>query len=79
MAEAVGMDSHIDTIQRVLVMSEDLGKRHDVGHVGHSSPARGRNARALLCFLGPGILPGRGGRAQDPGSPGCHAISLGRA
>ena len=32
MAEAVGIDSHIDTIQRV-IMGEDLGKRHDVGHV----------------------------------------------
>jgi membrane dipeptidase len=33
MAEAIGIDGHIDTIQRVLVMGEDLGKRHDVGHV----------------------------------------------
>lgn len=33
MAEAIGIDSHIDTIQRVLVMAEDLGKRHDAGHV----------------------------------------------
>ena len=33
LAEAVGIDSHIDTIQRVLVMGEDLGERHDVGHV----------------------------------------------
>src|SRR5262245_65756750 len=33
LAETVGIDSHIDTIQRVLVMGEDLGERHDVGHV----------------------------------------------
>lgn len=33
MAQAVGIDSHIDTIQRVLVMGGDLGERHDVGHV----------------------------------------------
>jgi membrane dipeptidase len=33
MARAVGIDAHIDTIQRVLVMGEDLGKRWDVGHV----------------------------------------------
>src|SRR5262245_13420240 len=33
LAEAVGIDSHIDTIQRVLVMGEDLGERHDAGHV----------------------------------------------
>lgn len=32
MAEAIGIDGHIDTIQRV-VMGEDLGKRHEVGHV----------------------------------------------
>ena len=32
MAEAVGIDSHIDTIQRVM-MGDDLGKRHDTGHV----------------------------------------------
>jgi len=32
-AEAIGIDSHIDTIQRVLVMGEGLGKRHDEGHV----------------------------------------------
>jgi membrane dipeptidase len=33
LAEAIGIDSHIDTIQRVLVMGEDLGERHDAGHV----------------------------------------------
>ncbi len=33
MAEAVGIDSHIDTIERILVMGEDLGKRHDAVHV----------------------------------------------
>jgi len=32
-AEAIGIDSHIDTVQRILVMGEDLGKRWDVGHV----------------------------------------------
>jgi membrane dipeptidase len=32
-AEAIGIDSHIDTVQRVLVMGEDLAKRWDVGHV----------------------------------------------
>jgi membrane dipeptidase len=33
LAEAVGIDGHIDTVQRVLVMGEDLGKRQDSGHV----------------------------------------------
>jgi membrane dipeptidase len=32
-AQTIGIDSHIDTVQRVLVMGEDLGKRWDVGHV----------------------------------------------
>jgi membrane dipeptidase len=32
MAEAVGIDSHIDTIQRVM-LGEDLGERRDAGHV----------------------------------------------
>jgi membrane dipeptidase len=32
-AESIGIDSHIDTVQRVLVMDEDLSKRWDVGHV----------------------------------------------
>jgi len=31
--EVIGIDSHIDTMQRVLVMGEDLGKRWRVGHV----------------------------------------------
>jgi membrane dipeptidase len=31
--EAIGIDSHIDTVQRILVMGEDLGKKWDVGHV----------------------------------------------
>ena len=33
LAKSLGIDSHIDTIQRVLMMGEDLGKRHDTGHV----------------------------------------------
>jgi len=33
MAETVGIDSHIDTIQRVLMMGDDLGTLHDAGHV----------------------------------------------
>jgi membrane dipeptidase len=32
-AEVIGIDSHIDTLQRVFVMRVDLGKRGDVGHV----------------------------------------------
>src|SRR5215475_11177875 len=32
MSEAVGIDSHIDTVQRVM-MGEDLGERHHTGHV----------------------------------------------
>ena len=32
-SQAIGIDSHIDTVQRVIVMGEDLGKRWNVGHV----------------------------------------------
>src|SRR6202453_2853056 len=32
-AEAIGIDSHIDTVQRVLVMGEGLSKRWEVGDV----------------------------------------------
>jgi membrane dipeptidase len=32
-ANTIGIDAHIDTVQRVLVMGEDLGKRWKVGHV----------------------------------------------
>jgi len=32
LADAIVIDSHIDTIQRVLVMGEDIGTRKDVGH-----------------------------------------------
>ena len=33
LADSIVIDSHIDTIQRVLFMGEDLGRRLDVGHV----------------------------------------------
>ena len=33
MAESIGIDSHIDTIQRVLIGHEDLAKRSTIGHV----------------------------------------------
>ena len=32
-AKTIGIDAHIDTVQRVLVMGEDLGRKWDVGHV----------------------------------------------
>ena len=32
-AEAIGIDSHIDTIQRVLIGGVDLSKRSSSGHV----------------------------------------------
>jgi hypothetical protein len=32
-AEAIGIDSHIETVQRMQVTGKDLGKRWDVGHV----------------------------------------------
>lgn len=49
-AEAIGIDSPIDTVQRVLVMGENLGKRGRRSR-GHSAAARGegRTRRFSRC------------------------------
>jgi hypothetical protein len=55
-AEAIGIDSHIDTVQRVLVMGEDLGKRWDVGHVGIPRLREGRTHAPFFALPSPNIL-----------------------
>ena len=57
-AEAIGIDSHIDTIQRVLVMGEDLGKRHDVGHVDIPRLQQGGIRAPFFAFWVPVYFPG---------------------
>jgi membrane dipeptidase len=32
-SEVIGIDSHIDTVQKILVLNQDLAKRSNVGHV----------------------------------------------
>lgn len=58
MAEAVGIDSHIDTIQRVLVMGEDLGQRHDAGHVDLPRLREGEMHAAFFAFWVPVFFRG---------------------
>ena len=57
-AEAIGIDSHVDTIQRVLVMGQDLGKRSPAGHVDIPR-VRESGMRALFFALwAPVYFPG---------------------
>ena len=68
-AEAIGIDSHIDTLQRVLNGKEDISRRTGKGHVTMTAPAQGRrDARAVLCLVRPDLLQGRGGRAAHASS-----------
>jgi len=57
MAEAVGIDSHIDTIQRVM-MGEDLGQRHDSGHVDFPRLREGEMHAPFFAFWVPVFFQG---------------------
>ena len=57
-AEAIGIDSHIDTVQRVLVMGEDLGKRWDVGHVDLPRLREGGTHAPFFALWVPVYFPG---------------------
>src|ERR1700743_2525191 len=57
-AEAIGIDSHIDTVQRVLVMGEDLGKRWDVGHVDLPRLLEGGTHAPFFALWVPVYFPG---------------------
>ena len=58
MAGAIGIDSHIDTIQRVLVMGEDLGQRHDAGHVDLPRLREGEMHAPFFAFWVPAFFQG---------------------
>lgn len=58
MANAIGIDSHIDTVQRVLVMGQDLGKRLDVGHVDIPRLREGRMHAPFFALWVPVYFPG---------------------
>jgi membrane dipeptidase len=57
-AEAIGIDSHIDTVQRVLVMGEDLGKRWNVGHVDIPRLLEGGTHAPFFALWVPVYFPG---------------------
>src|SRR5579863_5289729 len=57
-AEAIGIDSHIDTVQRVLVMGEDLRKRWDVGHVDIPRLREGGTHAPFFALWVPVYFPG---------------------
>src|ERR1700735_1796746 len=57
-AGAIGIDSHIDTVQRVLVMGEDLGKRWDVGHVDIPRLREGGTHAPFFALWVPVYFPG---------------------
>ena len=57
-SEAIGIDSHIDTVQRVLVMNEDLGKRWDVGHVDIPRLHEGGTHAPFFALWVPVYFPG---------------------
>jgi len=76
-AEAIGIDCHIDTVQRVLVMREDLGKRWDLGQVGVARLREGGMHAPFFASVGSRVFFRRGSGAQDAGSAGCDAIGAG--
>jgi membrane dipeptidase len=57
-AEAIGIDSHIDTVQRVLVMGEDLAKRWNVGHVDIPRLHEGGTNAPFFALWVPTYFPG---------------------
>ena len=57
MAEAIGIDAHIDTIQRVM-MGEDLGQWHDNGHVDLPRLREGEMHAPFFAFWVPVFFQG---------------------
>ena len=57
-AEAIGIDSHIDTVQRVLVMGEDLATRWNVGHVDIPRLHEGGTHAPFFALWVPVYFPG---------------------
>ena len=57
-AEAIGIDSHIDTVQRVLVMGEDLAERWNVGHVDIPRLHEGGTHAPFFALWVPTYFPG---------------------
>jgi hypothetical protein len=76
-AKAIGIDRRSNTVQRALVMGEDLGKRWDVGHVGSPRLSEGGMHAPFFASVACHVFFRRGSGAQDAGSAGCDAIGAG--
>ena len=57
-SEAIGIDSHIDTVQRILVMDEDLARRWEVGHVDIPRLHEGGTHAPFFALWVPVYFPG---------------------
>ena len=57
-SEAIGIDSHIDTVQRSLVMDEDLARRWEVGHVDIPRLHEGGTHAPFFALWVPVYFPG---------------------
>jgi len=78
-AEAIGIDSHIDAIQRVLVMDRDLAKRSDIGHVDIPRLQVGGTHAPFFAFWVPVYFPGAEAVRRTLGFARCDAIAVGPA
>jgi len=64
-AIVLGVDSHNDTLQRVLIGNLDIGNRLPDGTIDSSKIARRRNSRPVLRIVGADVLQGfRGGQTH---------------
>jgi hypothetical protein len=59
------------------VMGEDLGERHDAGHVDFPRLREGGMHAPFFALWVPVFFRGGGGSTPDVGSPGCDAIRAG--
>lgn len=57
-AEVIGIDSHIDTIQKVLVLGQDLAVRSNVGHVDFPRLREGGMHAPFFALWVPVYMPG---------------------
>ena len=72
-ADVLGVDSHNDTMQRVLIEGVDLGKRLPDGMVDLPRLREGGMHVPFFCALGADVLPRGRGREADVGLAGRHA------
>ncbi len=76
-SEVIGIDSHIDTMQRVLMEHVDLGRRLPDGEVDLPRLREGGMHAPFFALWVPTILQRRGSRAPHPRSARRHAKRAG--